>query len=81
MILRVVNLLNVCWFLQDNLIERLATELARSGEPSDLLAETDRARALSATEDYNRPATPLPAEIFEVSMGYITEQSRMVRSM
>ena len=64
----------MCVSSQDILIERLAVELGRSGEPSDLLAETDRVKAESASQEYNRPATPLPAEIFEVCVHFFSSE-------
>ena len=58
------------YYFQDELIRRLASDLRHTGEHSESVTEADRVTTHAASEEYNRPISPMTVQnihAFEVS--------------
>ena len=68
--------------LQDNLIERLANEVRQGDKTSVVVSEAEQMITKSASEEYNRPLTPLHVPSSdEVNLNFSHSERALVESM
>ena len=68
--------------LQDNLIERLANEVRQANKTSIVVSEAEQMITKSASEEYNRPLTPLHVPSSdEVNLNFSSSERTRMESM